>query len=94
MFQMDSLNILDLVLEYYPELVLKHSRQILDNFVNQISRKSTTSSSASGGDGAQRTLVVNPNSKLSSEKGRNQVLQRLHAFFQALLQQNKTGSGE
>ena len=94
---MDSLNALDLILEFYPDLIMKHSKQILDNFVNQISRRSTTPSSASADaavTSAQRTLVVNPNSKLSSERGRNEVLKRLHALIQALQHQHKSVTGE
>ncbi|XP_077867461.1 testis-expressed protein 10-like [Saccoglossus kowalevskii] len=82
----DSLKVLDLVLQYFPELVTKHSNQLVPNFVNQISK-------SSGAAKSSRILTVNPSSKLSSQKWRRKVLQRLYQFLKALLEsQNKTTS--
>ncbi|XP_070565738.1 testis-expressed protein 10 homolog [Ptychodera flava] len=80
--QLDSLKVLDLVLKFYPSLVTKHSRQLLPNFVDQISRESGGKASSAGE--TARALTVNPSSKLSSQKWRRKVLQRLNQFLQAL----------
>ncbi|ELT91176.1 hypothetical protein CAPTEDRAFT_37340, partial [Capitella teleta] len=73
----DSLSILDLCLEHYPSLVTADSSRILENFLEQISAKSNTNKK-------QRTLLVNPNNKLTSQKWRLRVLQRIHSFLRAL----------
>lgn len=75
----DSLSILDLCLEHYPSLVTADSSRILENFLEQISAKSNTNKK-------QRTLLVNPNNKLTSQKWRLRVLQRIHSFLRALIQ--------
>ena len=78
--QMDSLLLFDLYMEHYPQLVVTSHNDLLTNFIEQISRKSSSSSSGSEqkGAGGGRALLVNPNSKMSSRKGRVQVLDRLH----------------
>ena len=79
--QLDSLKLVDLCLEHYPELVTGVHSSLLPNFVEQISRISNTSKTGvdrlSGSSGS-RSLLVNPGSKLSSQKWRIQVLDRLH----------------
>ncbi|XP_077979040.1 testis-expressed protein 10 homolog isoform X1 [Glandiceps talaboti] len=86
--QLDSLKVLDLTLQHFPALVTKHSKQLLPNFVDQISRQS--GGKASSADAPARALTINPTSKLSSQKWRAKVLQRLCQFLQALLVTRQT----
>lgn len=85
--QVDSLTVLDLCLEHFPSLVTTNTSQLLPNFVEQISRRSQTGKSGSSGS-AERSLLVNPGSRISSHKWRIKVLERLHKFLLAL--QNET----
>ena len=77
--QLDSLTVLDLCLENFPALVTGSTSQLLPNFVEQISR-----CRQSGSGSAERSLLVNPDSKMSSMKWRVKVLDRLHRFLKAL----------
>ncbi|CAH1790129.1 unnamed protein product [Owenia fusiformis] len=86
----DSLAILDITLDNFPELVTKNSGQLLQNFLDLISKSSNTSSSSS----QTRTLSVNPNSKLSSQKWRIKVLERLHNFLSAVVRNASDGKVE
>ena len=79
--QLDSLPLLDLCLELYPSLVISSTSQLLPNFIEQISHQSQ---SGNGSKAKERTLLVNPNSKLSSKKWRIKVLDRLTHFLKAL----------
>lgn len=75
--QVDSLTMLDYLLESHPALMISRSSQVLGNFIEQISRQSHGQS--------KRMLTSNPNSKTSSQKWRASVLTRLQAFLLAIL---------
>ena len=87
--QIDSLSVLDTLLETFPHLMVTKSNQVLTNFIDQISRKQNQ-----GQDSGSRSLTVNPNSKLSSLKWRTSVLNRLEKFLGAILDCNKQKLGE
>ncbi|XP_060065107.1 testis-expressed protein 10 homolog [Ylistrum balloti] len=82
--QADSLRILDLFIENFPQLVIGSSNQLLANFIEQISSSQTT------GD-KKRTLNVNPNRKTTSQKWRSTVLERLHKLLSAVIKYQLTG---
>ncbi len=70
--QVDSLTVLDCVLQQYPELVVPHSKELLTNFVHQISQQKKA------GPGSRRDMLgaelsVNPSSIMSSQKWRIKV---------------------
>lgn len=81
--QIDSLAVLDCVLQRYPELVVPHSKDLLTNFVHQISQQKKSVQSTKDMLGAE--LSVNPSSSMSSQKWRIKVLQRLRQFLQVLV---------
>lgn len=67
--QLDALTILDLLLVHYPSLVITRSKELLTNFIHQISQQ--------GGhyDGAETVqLNISPGNKSSGQKWRVQVL--------------------
>ncbi|KAL4222115.1 Testis-expressed sequence 10 protein [Mactra antiquata] len=76
--QEDSLNVLDLMLETFPKLMLTKSNQVLPNFMEQISRRQ-------GQGKAKRTLSTNPDSSTSTVKWRTSVFNRLHKFLSAMV---------
>lgn len=76
--QVDSLAVLDLLLDNYPRLMIYKSSQVLFNFIEQISRQQ-------GQGQAKRSLSTNPNSATSSVKWRSSVLSRLQKFLVAIL---------
>lgn len=76
--QVDSLSVLDLLLENYPRLMIYKSNQVLSNFIEQISRQQ-------GQGQAKRSLGTNPNSATSSVKWRSSVFNRLQKFLSAVL---------
>ena len=84
--QLDSLLILDLLLEHFPALTSSGGNAILNNFLEQISRQQKSGKTTTGGE-MKRSLSINPNSKLSSQKWRVKVLQRLHKFLKSLVEQ-------
>ena len=69
--QIDSLAVLDCVLQRYPELVVPHSKDLLTNFVHQISQQKKSVQSTKDMLGAE--LSVNPSSSMSSQKWRIKV---------------------
>lgn len=85
--RMDSLFILDLLMESVPQLVVSQSNQILSNFIDQISRQRY---GAKGGmmKNVSHSLSINPESKLSSQRWRTKVLKRLRKFLVAYLKLN------
>ncbi|KAK3108792.1 hypothetical protein FSP39_015844 [Pinctada imbricata] len=78
--QADSLQVLDLFLDYMPVVVVQSSTQILPNFIEQISRQKN-----SGKADSARSLSVNPASKMASQKWRTKVLERLHKLLQCIV---------
>ncbi|XP_041366023.1 testis-expressed protein 10 homolog [Gigantopelta aegis] len=85
--QRDSLNVFDLLLETYPDLVTNNSTQILPNFIAQISRDHGTGQSKSPGNRKDfgRSLAITPNSRMSVHRWRSGVLGRLHKLLTAIL---------
>lgn len=77
--QADSLQILDLLLNHFPGLVVSNSNQILPNFIEQISRSKLDTKRGSS------ALAINPNLKMASHKWRAKVLTRLHKLLSAIL---------
>lgn len=86
--QIDSLLVLDILLETFPQLMVSKSSQVLTNFIDQISRKK-----GQGQVSGSRSLTVNPNSRLSSMKWRTSVLSRLEKFLLAIVAYNKEKAG-
>ena len=84
--QLDSLLVLDILLETFPCLMVSKSNQVLINFVDQISRHQ-------GHGKGSRSLTTNPNSKTSSLKWRISVLNRLEKFLVAILDSQKVSLG-
>ena len=84
--QADSLQILDVFLDTLPSLVIQSSNQILPNFIEQISRQKV-----SGKAETSRSLTVNPNSKLASQKWRSKVLERLHKLLSSIVSSSNQG---
>ncbi|XP_052246793.1 testis-expressed protein 10 homolog isoform X1 [Dreissena polymorpha] len=75
--KMDSLAVLDLLLDHFPKLMVTKSSQVLTNFIEQISRQQ--------GQGQSRSLTINPSSGTSSMKWRLLVMSRLQKFLKAVL---------
>ena len=69
--QVDSLAVLDCILQLYPELVIPHSKELLTNFVHQISQQKKVVQGKKDMLGAD--LSVNPSSVMSSQKWRIKV---------------------
>ncbi|XP_052095034.1 testis-expressed protein 10-like [Mytilus californianus] len=86
--QSDSLQILDLLLDHFPRLVITNSNQILPNFIEQISRQRLDTKSGSS------ALSINPNLKMASHKWRAKVLTRLHKLLSAILENDADASGK
>lgn len=89
--RLDSLIILDVLLDRCPSLVAGVAARLLPNLVSLIAQPrqhiSHTGSSQRGGHKSTTTtsLIVNPNSRLSTQKWRVRVLRRLAAFFDAVV---------
>ncbi|XP_053322071.1 testis-expressed protein 10 isoform X2 [Spea bombifrons] len=84
--QEDSLKILDILLEQYPDLLIDRSSMLLNNFLELISHQNN--SKEKGGEKPSAwTLSINPNRKITSQKWRLSVLNRLKKFLQALVRQ-------
>uniref|UniRef100_A0A8C4T0T1 Testis expressed 10 n=1 Tax=Erpetoichthys calabaricus TaxID=27687 RepID=A0A8C4T0T1_ERPCA len=84
--QEDALNVLDILLEHYPELLTSCSSVLLKNFVELISHQRYSKTLKTPG----WILSVNPDRKYSSQKWRLSVLTRLCKFLQALVDQQPT----
>ena len=84
--QHDSLGFLELCLQYFPNLMVTSSSQLIQNFVGMISYQDTSSTKKSKGlqQKVGKGLSVNPKGKLSSLRSRLKVLQQLLAFLKAL----------
>ncbi|KAM8966462.1 testis-expressed protein 10 [Pelodytes ibericus] len=84
--QEDSLKILDVLLEEYPDLLIDRSSMLLNNFLELISHQKN-SKEVGGEKQSVWTLSINPNRKITSQKWRLNVLTRLKKFLQALVKQ-------
>ena len=84
--QHDSLGFLELCLQYFPNLMVTSSSQLIQNFVGMISYQSTSGTKKSKGlqQNVGKGLSVNPKGKLSSLRSRLKVLQQMLAFLKAL----------
>lgn len=81
--KVDSLLVLDKLLDYYPKLMISKSNQVLVNFIEQISQRQ--------GEGHLRSLTTNPDSETSSVQWRVSVLNRLQKFLDAVLLSSMDG---
>ena len=72
--QMDSLAVLDLILQFYPRLLTAQSRQLLTIFVQQISQQKKKTFGWAENDGeTENKLTIKPGSKISSHYWRQKV---------------------
>ncbi|XP_072009152.1 testis-expressed protein 10 isoform X3 [Engystomops pustulosus] len=86
--QEDSLKILDVLLDAYPDLLIDRSSMLVNNFLELISHQKSTKEIKKIEKPSMWTLSVNPNRKLTSQKWRLNVLSRLKKFLQALLKRS------
>ncbi|XP_068092597.1 testis-expressed protein 10 [Hyperolius riggenbachi] len=82
--QEDSLKILDILLEEYPDLLIDRSSMLINNFLELISHQKNSKNTDKP---SAWTLSVNPGRKMTSQKWRINVLSRLKKFLQALVKQ-------
>ena len=80
--QADSLKFLELCLDLFPELFLKHCDKVLHNFLDLISHKQISvpgkkHDSKGIAQMVNRELSVKPSGKMSAAKTRNDILQKL-----------------
>ncbi|XP_073534459.1 testis-expressed protein 10 [Phyllobates terribilis] len=85
--QEDSLKILDILLEAYPDLLIDRSNMLVNNFLELISHQKRSKELKNSEKPSVWTLSVNPNRKITSQKWRINVLSRLKKFLQALMKQ-------
>ncbi|XP_077125587.1 testis-expressed protein 10 isoform X3 [Ranitomeya variabilis] len=83
--QEDSLKILDILLEAYPDLLIDRSSMLVNNFLELISHQKSTKELKNSEKPSVWTLSVNPNRKITSQKWRINVLSKLKKFLQALM---------
>ncbi|XP_076360815.1 testis-expressed protein 10 isoform X2 [Tachypleus tridentatus] len=81
----DSLSLLDLLLEKYPDLVCSYSDRLIPNFIEQISTKKTVCLGSSSNFTETRFLAVSPGDKITSQVWRVRVLTRVANFLKAAL---------
>ena len=93
--RLDSLHLVDLWLEHFPQLVVRYGARLLHNFLHLVSSEVGGSGKASGSKGARapagRTLSTNPMSRLSTMQGRMAVLRRLLIFMELALKSSQQG---
>ncbi|XP_066483185.1 testis-expressed protein 10 isoform X1 [Tiliqua scincoides] len=82
--QRDSLKVLDILLDQYPTLLMDRSSVLLNNFVELISHQQL--SKQKNGDKLSWKISVNPNSRVTSQQWRLNVLVRLRKFLQVLVE--------
>ena len=90
MSRLDSLVILDVLLEQCPSLVAGTAVRLLPNLVRLIAQPRQLASNSSHhapkpATTTMTSLIVNPSSRLSTQKWRVRVLRRLGAFFDAIV---------
>ena len=81
----DSLVLFDMLLEKYPRRAVGEFSGLVPNLIDQISSRMLTGKAGS----KARTLVFNPDSKLSSQQWRAQVLQRLKTIVDIFVDKHK-----
>uniref|UniRef100_A0A803JRQ2 Testis-expressed 10 n=1 Tax=Xenopus tropicalis TaxID=8364 RepID=A0A803JRQ2_XENTR len=85
--QQDSLRILDILLEEYPELLIDRSNMLLHNFLELISHQKTSKEFKSANQKSSWTLAVSVDQKIISQNWRLNVLIRLKKFLHAFARQ-------
>jgi pre-rRNA-processing protein IPI1 len=78
--QNSSLQILDLLIQYLPNLILSHYSQIFEAFIEQISKLSTIKSSSK----TKRVLKNDPYKLTSTQAWRSNVLSRIYKLISLL----------
>ena len=81
----DSLMLFDMLLEKYPQRVVGEFSGLVPHLIDQISSWNLTGKSGS----KVRTLVFNPDSKLSSQQWRAKVLQRLKTIVDVFINKHR-----
>ncbi|OCT74357.1 testis expressed 10 S homeolog isoform X2 [Xenopus laevis] len=81
--QKDSLQILDIFLEEYPELLIDRSNMLLNNFLELISHQKTSKEFKRRDEKSSWTLAVSVDQKIISQNWRLNVLIRLKKFLYA-----------
>lgn len=84
MHRLDSLIILDVLLEHSPSLVADSATRLLPNLVHLIAQPRQISNNTSSKSSTATSLIVNPSSRLSTQKWRVHVLRRLAVFFDVI----------
>ncbi|XP_071102616.1 testis-expressed protein 10 homolog [Haliotis cracherodii] len=79
--QHDSLEVFDLLLDTYPLLIANNSGQLLQNFIEQISRQQNVTK----GQKSNLSLAVKPDSKYSVQRWRSGILSRIYKLLMVLL---------
>ncbi|KAG8442666.1 hypothetical protein GDO86_011453 [Hymenochirus boettgeri] len=82
--QEDSLHVLDILLEEYPDLLIERSNMLLHNFLELISHQKTSKECKNANKQPNWTLAVSVNQKITSQNWRLNVLTRLKKFLHAL----------
>ena len=82
--RLDSLIILDILLVHCPSLVAGSALRLLPNLIRLIAQPRQTSNTSSH-KSTTTSLIVNPTSRLSTQKWRVHVLRRLAAFFDVIV---------
>lgn len=98
--RLDSLHLVDLWLEHFPQLVVRYGARLLHNFLHLVSSEVGGGGGGGGGGGAgrsakggnrHRTLSTNPMSRLATMQGRMAVLRRLLLFMELALKSSQQG---
>lgn len=84
----DSLDVVDVCLQFYPSLVVRDVNRVLDHFLLQISAK-REGQNLSGH--ATSALLVSPSNKFSTVRWRTEVFRRLEKVFCALMDEEDKG---
>ena len=86
----DSLNLLDIYLDCFPQIVVSVNAQVLSCFVSQISRDASKDGGPTPSGQTtmeKRMLLADPGSFVATQKWRLAVLLRLKRFLQVLYNQ-------
>jgi len=88
--RLDSLMILDVFLKHRPSLIADSAPRLLPNLLHLIAQPSQLAANSSAHRGQNSStkmssLIVNPNSRQSTQKWRVRVLRCLGAFFNAVV---------
>jgi len=83
--RLDSLTILDVLLERCPSLVAGSAVRLLPNLIRLIAQPRQSSNTSRQKSATTTSLIVNPTSRLSTQKWRVHVMRRLAAFFDVVV---------